>query len=210
MTETFFSLVAEHGIWVVLLSAFFSCLAVPVPTAIVMLAAGALVESGELVGWQVLAVAWGGAVAGDQTGFRIGRLGDARLNRYLTRNPERARIYGRAQRTLQRWGGPGVFFSTWLFAPLGPWVNLAAGITGLNWLRFTLWDMAGEAIWVTFYLGMGYSFSEWITELAVILSNWSGFLASGAVAVGLGLMLRRALRRKAARRGGPAPPRSPG
>lgn len=101
---------------------------------------------------------------------------------------------------VDRWGGVGVFFSTWLFAPLGPWVNLAAGAAGLSWLRFTLWDVAGEAIWITFYLSLGYLFSDRITELADILSNSVGLLLAGLAAVVSGYLLRNRLRRISATR----------
>lgn len=195
MTDLLFSLVASYGLVVVLVSAFVSCLAVPVPTAFVMLAAGAFSASGDMVFWQASAAAFGGAVLGDQTGFRIGRFSGVRVIAFLNREPKRASLVARAERVVDRWGGVGVFFSTWLFAPLGPWVNLAAGAAGLNWLRFTLWDVAGEAIWITFYLGLGYVFSDRISELADILGNSVGLLLAGLAAVVLGLQVRNRLRR---------------
>lgn len=200
MTDLLFSLVASYGLVVVLLSAYLSCLALPVPTAFVMLAAGAFSASGDMVFWQTLLAAFGGAVCGDQTGFRIGRYGGARVMAFLNRDPTRAKLVARAHRVVDRWGGVGVFFSTWLFAPLGPWVNLAAGAAGLSWLRFTLWDVAGEAIWITFYLSLGYLFSDRITELADILSNSVGLLLAGLAAVVSGYLLRNRLRRISATR----------
>lgn len=58
MTETIYSLVTSYGIWVVAASAFLSCLLVPIPTALVMLAAGAFAAAGDLVLWQVWLAGW--------------------------------------------------------------------------------------------------------------------------------------------------------
>ena len=51
LTDLVFSLVASHGIVIILGITFLSCLAVPVPSSFVMLAGGAFVNSGDLMGW---------------------------------------------------------------------------------------------------------------------------------------------------------------
>ena len=196
MTEAFFALVSTYGALAVFASAFLSCLALPIPTAFVMLAAGAFAASGDLALWQVALAAYVGAILGDQTGFLLGRAGGARLSAFLTRRPARAEVLTRARSLVDRRGGVGVFFSTWLFAPLGPWVNFASGLAGLGWLRFALWDAAGEAIWVTFYLGMGYLFADSIAELASVLSDASGLLVAGLATAILGYALLRAARHR--------------
>ncbi len=194
MTETFLAIVATYGIAAVAASAFLSCLLVPIPTAIVMLAGGAFAASGDLALYQVLGAAWLGAVVGDQVGFRLGqRLGPVALER-LARKPKPKAAMERARNMLERYGGISVFFSTWAVAPLGPYVNFAAGAGGLNAVRFTLWDAAGEAIWVGFYVLAGFAFAAEITSLASILSNAAGFVAAGVVAVILGYALFRQLR----------------
>ncbi len=75
MTETLFGYVSTYGLPVIAISAFLSCLAVPIPTFAVMLAGGAFAASGDLVLWQVLACAYVAALLGDQSGFQIGRWG---------------------------------------------------------------------------------------------------------------------------------------
>ncbi|MDA7428888.1 VTT domain-containing protein [Primorskyibacter aestuariivivens] len=104
-------------------------------------------------------------------------------------NPSRAATLARARALVARRGAIGVFFSTWLLAPLGPYVNFIAGATGLGWGQFTLWDAAGEAIWVLAYIGLGYAFANQLSAVADIASSASGFLAAGAVALGLGALL---------------------
>ena len=54
----------------------------------------------------------------------------------------------------------GIFLTRWLFTPIGPWANLAAGATGFNHLRSALWTVAGKAVWVTLYVPLGYSLTD--------------------------------------------------
>ncbi len=196
MTDTVFGLVSSWGVLAITLSAFLSCLLVPIPTSLMMLAGGAFAAAGDLSFPAVAGGAWLGAVAGDQTGFRIGRTAGPGIGRFAARHPRREALFARARRVVDDHGGYGVFLSTWAVAPLGPYVNLAAGAAGLGAWRFTLWDAAGEAIWVIGYAGLGYLFADRIETLGAFLSNASGFLAAGTVTLLLGLLL---LRRRAVR-----------
>ncbi|MFP7673292.1 DedA family protein [Marivita sp. S0852] len=195
MSETFLSLTATYGVWIVVTSAYLSCLAIPIPTALVMLAAGAFAAAGDLEYSTLLPLAWMAAVLGDQTGYWIGRKAGGRIVDLLSTSAKRKDLIARARQTVLDKGGVGVFFSTWLFAPLGPWVNLTAGVVGLGWLRFTVWDAAGEAIWVTGYLTLGFLFGDQLDALASLMSNLSGFLVAALVTLGLGWMLRNRLSR---------------
>lgn len=193
MTETILSLVSSYGAWIVAICAFLSCLLVPIPTSLVMLSAGAFVAAGDLTFATIWLTAWGAAVLGDNTGYLIGRTGGTRVVERLSRAPARAKVVTRARASLDRYDGVSVFLSTWLFAPLGPYVNFVAGSVGMGWLRFAVFDMAGEAIWVSLYLGLGYAFGDRIDALSSLLGNASGFLAAGVVTTLLGLLLRRRL-----------------
>lgn len=201
MIEQALSLVSLYGAAIVAICAFLSCLLVPIPTSIVMLSAGAFVAAGDLTAATVWLSAWSAAVLGDQTGYWIGRKGGAPLLDRIARHPHRAKVLGRARVSVDRHGGLGVFFSTWLFAPLGPYVNFVAGSVRLGWMRFSLWDMLGEAIWVSVYLGLGYLFADRVDALSALLGNLSGFLVAGLVATALGLALWRRLSPHAQRDG---------
>jgi membrane protein DedA with SNARE-associated domain len=194
VTETFLALVADWGAGAAALSAFLSCLLVPIPTALVMLAAGAFAAAGDLSLWSVLGWAWLGAVLGDQAGFRIGRAFGPALERLAAKRAKTGAAYTQARAMVADKGEYAVFFSTWAVAPLGPYVNFAAGAGGLSALRFTLWDAAGEAIWVLGYVLLGYGFSSQITQLATLLSNAVGFVTAGVGAVVLGWILFKRLR----------------
>ncbi|WP_420327604.1 DedA family protein [Mameliella sp.] len=195
MNDWAFELVSAWGLWVVAGSAFVSCLAVPVPTSLVMLAAGAFAAAGDLVLWQVWLSGWGAALVGDNTGFQIGRWGGRRFLGWVAERTGREKLIARGEAVVEARGGIGVFLSTWLLAPLGPWVNLIAGTLGLSRWRFALWDMAGETIWVTAYVGLGFAFGSQIDRVAEVVSNWGGLVsalaAAAAFALALGIKLRR-------------------
>ena len=198
MSDLLFGLVADYGVWVLAASCFLSCLLVPIPTSLLMLAGGGFVAAGDLDGGTAFAGAWMGAMLGDQTGFAIGRRFGPLLERFATKRAARKKLYAKASDTVRRKGEIGVFFSTWLFAPLGPWVNMAAGASGLGWLRFTLWDSAGEAIWVAGYIALGYSFAGQLTLISDLTSSLSGFLAAGAITLLLGWMLLKRIKKRGA------------
>jgi membrane-associated protein len=184
VSDALLGLVVGYGVAAVFVITFLSCLAVPVPSSLVMLAAGAFAASGDLDLAPVLAAAFLGAVIGDQTGFGVGRLGQARVAAALAR-PRRAEAAGRARAAIDRWGGPGIFLSRWLFSPLGPWVNLVAGAGGFAWPSFSLWGAAGEAVWVAIYVGLGFAFAGRITEIAALLGNSVGLLVAALVSAAL-------------------------
>jgi len=196
MIEIAFGLVSTYGIVLILVATYLSCLGLPVPTSLIMLAGGGFAASGDLAATHVLIFALAGAVLGDQTGYLIGRFGGAAMTSRLESEPHRAVIFARARRIVDRWGGVGVFFSTWLFSPLGPYVNLLAGATRMGWARFTLWDTVGEAIWVGVYVGLGYAFSSRIAQLAELLGNSIAFLTAGVITILLGVLLFRLARRR--------------
>lgn len=200
MTETVFALVTGWGAWVIFASAFLSCLALPIPTSLMMLTGGAFVATGDLGLVEVSAAAWAGAVLGDQTGFLIGRFGGAPLVARLARAPARAVVLGRARTLVDKRGGLGVFLSTWAVAPLGPWVNFIAGATGLGWLRFSVADVLGEVIWVALYVGLGGLFAANITMVAEMMGDVMGLVAALAVAIAAALWIGAVLKAQKAQK----------
>ena len=137
--------------------------------------------------------AFGGAVLGDQLGYEIGRFGGAPLLARLRRSSARARVLSRSRGLIDRWGGRAVFLTRWAISPLGPYVNPLAGALGMGRLRFAAFGWAGEAVWVTIYVGLGYLFAGNIVWLAGLAGNLMGLVTAGCVTVLLGLFLWRRL-----------------
>ncbi|MCX8227976.1 MAG: DedA family protein [Sulfitobacter sp.] len=194
MTETIFEMVSQYGVYVIFASAFMSCLAIPIPTSLMMLTGGAFIASGDLTVWHVVTAAFLGAVLGDQAGYLIGRIWGSQLTTRLERAPSRAAVLDRAHKLIDRRGSLGVFLSTWAVAPLGPWVNFIAGATGLSWGRFTVGDVLGEVFWVTIYVGLGYVFFDQIADVADIMSDLIGLVVALVMAVAAAVWIKAILR----------------
>ncbi len=184
MTEWLLAALADYGVTLLFFATLASCLALPVPSSLLMLSGGAFVASGDLSATAVVGGALAGALVGDQAGYFLGQSGKAQLNRALTSRPRRAALMARARKMTDRWGGVSVFLSRWLVSPLGPYVNFAGGAAGQNWLTFTFWGAMGEMVWVTAYVGLGYGFANNIEMAADLAGNVLGLLSALAVVAG--------------------------
>lgn len=199
MTDALLALVPVWGLWLVAGTTLASCLALPIPASLLMLAAGGFAAAGDLVLWQVAAAALGGAVVGDQLGYLAGRRGGARVLAALARDGTRRVALDKAAAMMAARGAGAVFLTRWLLSPLGPWVNLTAGSLAMSWARFTLAGVAGEAVWVGLYTGIGHVFGGNLQAASAMAGSVLGFLAAGAVAVALGWWLVAVLRAEGGR-----------
>ena len=84
-------------------------------------------------------------------------------------------------------------------APLGPYINYVSGLTKFTWIRFALWGVAGEIVWVSLYVGLGYTFGDNFNAISSLFANASGLITAFAVTIGLGIWLLRANKAKAAK-----------
>ena len=189
MTEWLLALVPQYGLWLIAVTTLCSCLALPFPASIIMLAAGGFAAAGDLVLWQVVAAAVGGAVAGDQIGYSAGRYGGAALVDRIAASPARGKVIAKARGVMQARGAIAVFLTRWLFSPLGPYVNFMSGAMRHSWAQFTLWGIAGEAVWCGLYVMMGRSFAGNLEAASTMLTSVLGFVAAGTAMLGLGWWL---------------------
>lgn len=188
MTDRLLSAVPTYGPWMVALVTFLSCLAMPVPASMLMLAAGGFAASGDLSVWQVAIAALLGALLGDQTGYWAARKGGAHLLDRIGTGA-RAPLLDRARSFVAAKGAIAVFLSRWLVSPLGPYANAIAGATRMRWLPFATASFAGELCWVGLYVGAGYAFGDNLEAATEFAGSILGFLAAGAIAAGLGWWL---------------------
>jgi membrane protein DedA with SNARE-associated domain len=163
-----------------------------------MLAAGGFAASGDLALWQAVAAALCGALLGDQLGFVAGRFGGPPLVERLSAHPQRAALLARARAMMLSRGLVAVFLTRWLFSPVGPYANLAAGASGFGWGAFTLGSLTGEAAWVTLYTGTGHAFAGNLEAASDLLSSALGLVGGGAAVILLGLWLLSSVRAKSA------------
>ena len=189
LSALFLSAMLTYGIWALGLATLAGAIGVPVPTSMLVIAAGALARQGVL-DWQwAVALAILGAIAGDFVSYLIGRFG-ARLAPQRLQSTVAGR---RAQATFARWGGLAVFLSRFLLLPLALPINLMAGSTSYTPWRYMSFVVTGEVIWVLAFGGMGYAFASSWETLSDSLGSMGGVAAGVAVAVAGGAYLLRRL-----------------
>jgi membrane-associated protein len=194
LTDQLLAALSQYGLPVLFTVIMIAAVGVPLPVTLMLVAAGSFVELGEMKLWQVIMVASGAAVIGDQIGYALGRWGGHQVLARIKRRRDRALRIKQAAAFVQRWGGAGIFFSRWLVTPLGPWINLTSGMTAYSWVRFFCWDLLGEVLWVSLYVVLGRIFSGRVQALVEILGNLAWVIVGVTAAVLVGWYLLRYLR----------------
>lgn len=185
MTDIALALALEGGPVALAILLALAAIGIPLPATFALLATGALMASADLDVLETLVFATFGSVGGDQVGYWVGRFGGPAIAGRLGARLQPAR------RFVDRHGLMGVFLSRFLFTPLGPPINLVAGIVDMAWWRFTLAGVGGEIVWVFTFIGFGALFADQVTALADLAGTFAWFLVAAAVTVALGLALWR-------------------
>jgi len=189
MTDALLALVPAYGAWLIVVALLLSCLALPVPSSILVLAAGAFAATGDLVLWQIQLAAFAGFVTGDQIAYTIGRRGGSRwMARVETHAGARA-VTARARALLDRHGATAVFLARTVVSPLGPYTGYLSGALALSWRRFTIAAVAGALCWCVGYSLIGYLFATRVSQLATMAGKSTGFIVAGVCGIGLLLYL---------------------
>lgn len=186
----------NHGNALLGSTLFLAAFGIPLPATMMLMAAGAFTRQGVLPLEGALLSAWLGAMAGDACSYLLGRAGLKRVPRRITGSPG----WQRAAALFAVWGGWGVFVSRFLLTPVALPVNLLAGSTAYPWSRFMLAVVAGEAIWVVLFGGLGHLFADQWESLSQLAGDAVGLLM-GAVLVLAGIWALMSGRRRRHRAG---------
>lgn len=170
ITDQLLAALLVYGLWLLFAAIAIASIGVPLPVTLMLVVAGSFVEQGEMKLWEVIAVASGAAVLGDQIGYGLARWRGRTVVLAITKRFGEAGI-AKAEEFTKRWGGTGIFLSRWLVTWLGPWANLTSGMARYPWRRFLFWDVLGELLWVTLYVMLGKLFSDRVQDLMDLLGN---------------------------------------
>lgn len=170
---------------------------IPIPGETILLAAGFFASQGHFhLGWVILLAALG-AMVGDNLGYLLGdkvaRPFLARHGRFLLLTPPRLRAI---EAFFERHGEKTILFARFV-SGLRVVAALFAGLSGMRWRIFFLYNAAGAVLWATAISLLGFFFGEsWD-----LLQKWVGL--GGVIAVGvvlLAFLLMTLLRRARALR----------
>lgn len=137
----------------------------PVPATPVLLAAGALARAGEIHAGLALAVAVGASVASDVLWYELGRRKGGRVLGWLCRiSLEPDSCVRRTEELFARHGAPSLMIAKFVpgYSTVAPPL---AGIFGLRFGRFLLFDLVGAVLWIVGFGGLGWVFGPQIEEL---------------------------------------------
>lgn len=191
--EQLLSLLAMYGLPILAAVLFAGSIGLPLPGALLLIASGSFVAGGQMRLWPVLIAASVASIAGDLTGYSLGRwVGHAALRRVSPKLRERL---DETERSVRKWGAWGIFLTRWLITPLGPWVNLISGASEVPWPQFLVWDVFGEILWVALYVSLGWVIAGEVQTVSALASDITWILLSLAVAGILAWRLVRIRRR---------------
>lgn len=194
MTDLLLELVTQYGLVILGGTVYLSALGAPLPGTVLLVLSGAFAASGDMDPVSVILTAYISAVAGDISGFAIGYKGGAWLQAKLSHTALGAQ-FSKAEVFMAKWGGPGVFLSRWLVAPIGPTINYVSGIGRFSWQRFVIWDLLGEVIWVALYAAIGMVFSASALALVDLIASASWVLIGALVMYLMGKRLIKVIRK---------------
>jgi membrane protein DedA with SNARE-associated domain len=153
------SLVHDYGLVLLFLLVAIESAGIPLPGETALVAAGVLASRGDMNIVAVIVVATVAAIVGDNIGYWVGRLGGRKL---LQRSPwlERhaSRVLPWSERFFRRHGAKTIFFGRF-FAILRVTAAWLAGVSGMHWWRFFLYNALGGVCWavlvglVAYYAG---------------------------------------------------------
>ena len=188
----------EYGYPLLWLLVFVAAVGVPLPTSLLLLAAGAFAALGDFQIVLLGIVAISASTCGDNLGFLIGRRWGSRVLNWLEHSGQRLispRILASARSRFQRGGGWAILLSRFPFSALGGVVNLLAGAELYPYRRFLLFDVSGELLSAGVPLSLGFIFGASWEAVGDILGSFSllllGILAAVYLSIRLLLLLRR-------------------
>jgi membrane-associated protein len=172
-------------------AAAFIGLVLPGETALLL--AGVAAAHGHVSLPILLAVGGLAAVAGDSTGYEIGRHGGDRLRRSRLGRRIGEPRWQRAERYVARRGPSAVLFGRWV-GVLRSLVPALAGATRMDYRRFLLWNALGGLTWSTTVLLLGYAAGTALSRIQSALGT-AGLAVAGAVVAAIAGVV--AVRRRA-------------
>ena len=170
---------------------------IPGETALVI--GGVLAAQGRVQLLPLIALAIAGAVLGDAVGYAVGRrfgpaLQQSRLGQVVGDPRWRS-----TEEFLLRRGGPAVFLGRFT-ALLRALVPSAAGMAGLHFKTFALWNAVGGTVWATGFVLVGFGAGASYQKVEQYLGRGALVLTGIVLAalVGAHLVRRRSARKEAA------------
>ena len=192
----------HYGLWAIGLLLLLENIGVPViPGELAMIAGAIYAGAGQLNVVAVGVVSFAAAVIGATIGYAIGRsAGRALVLRYGRYALIREHHLEKAEQTVDKYGGIVVVVARFIVG-LRELNGIICGVSGMNPVTFTTYNLLGGAAWVGTWVSVGYFAGGHIEAIYNGVTRYALYVIIVAVVLLLGLIavrLRRRLLRRAA------------
>jgi len=172
--------VGDYGYAAIVIGLVVEHLGLPVPGETLLITGAALASRGTLDIRLLLPLAWFAAVIGNTIGFLIGRTGGQRLlihhgDRFGITQERLVKVEG----FVQRYGAFVLIFARFIVVAR-QLSGIAAGSLNMHWLRFSLFNAIGAALWVGFWGLLAYWLGRRVFEYLAELESMEPVLLTAA------------------------------
>jgi membrane protein DedA with SNARE-associated domain len=191
MTAAIIGLIPEYGLLLLFGVVSLACLAIPLPSSVLVLTSGAFAASDDLTLWQVFAVAFVAFFIGDQIAYGIASRHGHHILTWMRSKPRLVPVLEKSEALLHSKGHVAVLLSHTILSPTCPYISYLCGAGGMKWFKFTITAIIGAAVWTAAYVSLGFIFASQLSQVADILSNFFGIIFAGLLVVYCVIWLRR-------------------
>jgi membrane protein DedA with SNARE-associated domain/rhodanese-related sulfurtransferase len=181
-------LLERHGYWLLFVSVVGRQACLPLPTNLLLLAAGALAGLGRLNPFAIIAYAVIAFILADLAWFEAGRRWGRRTLRFFCRASYDPHLC--AEEMVAKFGRRGaksLLVSKFIFG-LDSIASPLSGICGISRSQFVMFDGLGALAWSFAYVALGYVFRNQLDRIAADSAEVGEFVAVIAIA-GIGLFI---------------------
>ena len=160
MDGTIGHLIGTYGYGILFVLVAVVSLGIPLPGETALVTAAAFAANGRLDVLWVFGVGVAAAIAGDNTGYWLGRTGGLQLvERYGHHVGLNASKLARVRGFYERHGSKTVLIGRFI-AILRSWAAVLAGVMRMSYPRFIAFNAAGCVLWTTVFTAVGYVFGK--------------------------------------------------
>ena len=186
----------HYGVWAIGLLIMLEDFGIPVPGETILIAGAVYAGAGRLNVLAVGVVGFIAAIIGDNIGFAIGHFGGRALalrwGKYVFLTEERL---NKAEDFFDRRGAIVITFARFVEG-LRQANGIIAGITGMHWLRFLIFNAIGAALWVGTWVSLGYLAGNHIGTIYHYITLYSYYALIALVVLIVGYIVWRLRRRR--------------
>lgn len=165
IVELIYSFFARFGYAAIFFGVMLDNAGFPVPGELVLLVVGSLVDRGEFALVPAILVAAAGALLSDSAWYFAGRLGSRRLiHLYCRVSFGSTACLVKTEQNLTRFGPRSLIYAR--FIPgFRTFASPMAGMSGVSYPRFVLYDGIGALLWASLGVGTGAVFAQRIMHI---------------------------------------------